>query len=41
MLQSVQPKRCQGRGIAAIPHAKHPAFLMRLVILKSHGQRHG
>jgi hypothetical protein len=41
MLQRMQPKRRQRCGIAAIPHAEDAAFLMRLVILKSHGQRHG
>jgi hypothetical protein len=40
MLQRMQPKRGQRRGITAIPHAKHATFLMRLVILVLRGKRH-
>jgi hypothetical protein len=41
MLQGMQAKCGEGSSITAIPHAEDAAFLMRLVILKSRGQRHG
>ena len=40
MLESMQPKRDEARGIAGTPYAENPAFLAKLVVVERIGRQH-